>query len=636
MVYILSLNAQMPAPEQLLSQGAVSYSRSQYEKAADYLYQFVEVDPEHIAARKLLAATLLQLQQYEQALEVLLALPARLWQDDEQYQALTAQANLLKGDDISAFQRLRQLAKNNKEPVSSLLTFYIKNDESDGTVVLVELESSLPSQAVIKLFEQLQQGQYKQALLNVDGLLNQNRRSALNNHLAALVHVALNNSVRAYEFWREALRLGKPPLLSTLLALAEYSAQLGDTERAEQLYVQAVEQAPEHPVVLEAYAKHLSVQGQLEQALDLFIHVWEQSGQISSAVALIELLIQRQDYPAALHYAKALKARYPEQADSLLQLGLTALMNDELGLARQQFTDLSALRLQAAEPWYLLATVSIRAQDYPTALSHLDRAIELENDYLPARLLRAELFLLGRNYAQALAEVKQIQQQDTSAVAYKLEGDIHMAQKNYPAAITAYNTAHQHSPSVQTTLLLNHAQRSAGKTQAAITTLRDWLWLIPESSTVRLQLAMQLEQDGQLAAAQQEYEAVLAVQPENLIVLNNLAWLLRDSDPKRALKLAETALELGGERPEILDTAGWLLANSGQHERGLRLLQQAVLLAPHLPSIRYHQALAYEHAQRYSEALEVLAEVSIEALDAELRAQVTELHQRLKTKTVID
>ncbi|MCB1805119.1 MAG: hypothetical protein KDJ99_08215, partial [Candidatus Competibacteraceae bacterium] len=75
------------------------------------------------------------------------------------------------------------------------------------------------------------------------------------------------------------------------------------------------------------------------------------------------------------------------------------------------------------------------------------------------------------------------------------------------------------------------------------------------------------------------------------------------------------------------------LVNSGQQERGLRLLQQAAMLAPHLPLIRYHQALAYEYSQRYAEALEVLAEVQVDELDAELRKQFNQLYERLTARS---
>ena len=632
----LSVFAQLPGPilpEHLLSQGAVSYSRGQYDKAARYLYQFVDVDPNHIGARKLLAATLLKSQEVYHAVDVLTALPEEQWRSDGQYRALLATAQLAAGDDINALKQLRRIGFDFETPIDTLLTLQSVDTDGQTTepVTLVDLGSGLIRQRVVEFFHLLSQQRYAAAILAVDELLVEDRRSALHNHLAGVVHVASHHPERARAFWEDAIRVGKPPLLSTLLDLADLSLGLGNRQRAEALLTQALEQAPEHIDVILANARFWAEQGQLAKARTLLEQSWTESANLQIAVNLIELLLQQADYTAALQRAEELKARYPDRPESILNLGLSLLVNGELGLARLRFQELSERQAQAAEPWYLLATTSMRAQDYLSALQELDRAIQLEADYLPARLLRAELFFLAGDYPRALSEVAAVQSlSPQQGLGFKLEGDIHMAQDDYPAAVAAYRQAHSRSPSVQTALLLNHAQRAAGATEDALSTLRNWLAVEPDEQVIRLQLAMQLEQAGQLADAREEYERVLEQDPNNLIVLNNLAWLLREQAPQRALELAETALTLGAERPEILDTVGWLLVHSGQHERGLRLLQQAAMLAPHLPLIRYHQALAYEQAERYAEALNVLAEVRINDLDAELRAQITQLYDRLK------
>ena len=632
----LSVFAQLPGPilpEHLLSQGAVSYSRGQYDKAARYLYQFVDVDPDHIDARKLLAATLLKSQEINRAVEVLTALPEEQWRGDRQYRALLAAAQLTAGDDINALKQWRALGSDSETPITTLLTLQgaATNGQPIVPVTLVDLGPEMIRQRIIAFYRLLSDQRYAAAILAVDELLKEDRRSALYNHLAGEVHALSHHLERARAFWEDAIRVGKPPLLSTLRDLADLYLSLGNRKRAEKLLTQALEQAPKHVDVILANVEFLIGQGALARARVLLEQSWFESADGQVAVKLIELLMQQADYPAALARAEEFKSKYPDRPESTLNLGLSLLMNSQIGMARMRFQELAEHQPEAAEPWYLLATTSMRAQDYLSALQELDRAITLDSDYLPARLLRAELFFLGGDYSRALTEVAAVQDiASHQGLGFKLEGDIRMAQEDYRAAVRAYQQAHNKSPSVQTTLLLNHAQRAANATEDALSTLRNWLAIAPQDHIIRLQLAMQLEQTGQLADAREEYERVLDQDPNNLIVLNNLAWLLRDQDPQRALALAETALTLGAERPEILDTVGWLLVHSGQHERGLRLLKQAAMLAPHLPQIRYHQALAYEQAKRYAEALDVLAEVSIDDLDAELRAQITQLYDRLK------
>ena len=49
-------------------------------------------------------------------------------------------------------------------------------------------------------------------------------------------------------------------------------------------------------------------------------------------------------------------------------------------------------------------------------------------------------------------------------------------------------------------------------------------------------------------------------------------------------------LELGPHIPEIADTYGWLLAQTGEIQQGLEVLEQALAGAPGNPDIRYHVA----------------------------------------------
>ena len=60
--------------------------------------------------------------------------------------------------------------------------------------------------------------------------------------------------------------------------------------------------------------------------------------------------------------------------------------------------------------------------------------------------------------------------------------------------------------------------------------------------------------------------------------------------------LAEKALELGGPRPQILDTLGWAHCLSGNHQEAVKYLERARDGLPQLPDIRYHLGVAYRRA----------------------------------------
>ena len=92
---------------------------------------------------------------------------------------------------------------------------------------------------------------------------------------------------------------------------------------------------------------------------------------------------------------------------------------------------------------------------------------------------------------------------------------------------------------------------------------RKWLLALlkaePGDLAVILDLAMAEYQAGKVADAIGYYERVLQLAPNNLAALNNLAFLLADTegDPSRAVMLAQRTKQLAPNDPTLNDTLGW-------------------------------------------------------------------------------
>ena len=76
------------------------------------------------------------------------------------------------------------------------------------------------------------------------------------------------------------------------------------------------------------------------------------------------------------------------------------------------------------------------------------------------------------------------------------------------------------------------------------------------------------------------FRAALEIEPDNVRVLNNLAWALAELKDAKALGYAERAYRLAPNSPEVVNTYGWVLVQRGDTGRGLELLRKAVDLAP--------------------------------------------------------
>lgn len=77
----------------------------------------------------------------------------------------------------------------------------------------------------------------------------------------------------------------------------------------------------------------------------------------------------------------------------------------------------------------------------------------------------------------------------------------------------------------------------------------------------------------------EHYEKALAIDPENIQVLNNYAYYLsiRKENIDKALKMGKKLIEKAPENPTYLDTYGWILYADGQYKEALKYLEKAAL-----------------------------------------------------------
>ena len=215
----------------------------------------------------------------------------------------------------------------------------------------------------------------------------------------------------------------------------------------------------------------------------------------------------------------------------------------------------------------------------------------------------ASLDLQENRTAEVLEIATQIQSiAPDSAAGYQLEGDVYRHMANYSRAAESYRKAYQKVPGSQLALLVYETRGKSGEEAAALQVLQDWLERSPDDSQVRYTLASYYQHLGRTRDAIREYEYVKESQPGNASLWNNLAWLyLLQGDPV-SVKYAEIAYELAPKSPQIADTLGWVLIKYGDPQRGLIVLQDAAIYAPHLREIRYHVAVALNKVGRTAEA----------------------------------
>ena len=106
------------------------------------------------------------------------------------------------------------------------------------------------------------------------------------------------------------------------------------------------------------------------------------------------------------------------------------------------------------------------------------------------------------------------------------------------------------------------------------------------------QRAQTLQADGQDQAAIAAYRAVLQASPDDMLALNNLAYMLVDEPggADEALTLARRAYEVARGMGQVGDTFGWVLFRTGDASQAERVLRDAAARQPRLAEVRVHLA----------------------------------------------
>ena len=126
----------------------------------------------------------------------------------------------------------------------------------------------------------------------------------------------------------------------------------------------------------------------------------------------------------------------------------------------------------------------------------------------------------------------------------------------------------------------------------------------PQSTALLLHLADFQDLRGRYPEAMELYRLVLARDPENVLALNNLAWLLalKMDQGDDARPLIDRALGVLGPRPELLDTSAVVYLAQRQPEKAIADLQKAAKLDAPTGARCFHLARAYQLAGNQAEA----------------------------------
>ena len=242
--------------------------------------------------------------------------------------------------------------------------------------------------------------------------------------------------------------------------------------------------------------------------------------------------------------------------------------------------------------WFNLARAQHALGQKLAEQASLARAVEVQPDWLPAQSALAFREIESGATEAALARAAAYRAEhsrDVAALAF--EGDIAFAARRLQAALDAYRAAYNLKPAA---MLAEKFYRAATAGNAGSRGIAEALVEgEPPDDAARGMLAEAALRSGERQRAIDEYRAMLRAHPQDVVALNNLAWLYHQAGDARAVDFARQAARLAPQSAGVLDTLGWILVEDGKVEEGLGFLTQAASAPNADPEIRYHLAAAF-------------------------------------------
>ncbi|MFQ5743661.1 MAG: tetratricopeptide repeat protein, partial [Acidobacteriota bacterium] len=211
---------------------------------------------------------------------------------------------------------------------------------------------------------------------------------------------------------------------------------------------------------------------------------------------------------------------------------------------------------------------------------------------------------------------------------YYQRGRLALLQGNAAAAVESLKRALSLSPAFTLTYVeLARAYRAAHQPRKAENLLRQAMEAFPDTATFPMLLGSYDHQDGRLDEALEAYRVARSLAPHQPALLNNMAQLyLMRKEPREALPLMETLVEVTPDDAEAWSHLGLILGGLGEQERAETAFRQALLLQPDEASLHYGLGMVLLRQGQRQEATEAFkAALRVDPSFAAARAELDKL-----------
>lgn len=659
------------APEAMYLDGLLLLKERKFPEAREALNKVLAIAPNYLPALGLAAVTELELKSYtvaeqhaekvlanggdslavrqvliksylasgrvtkaQQTLEPLLKkLPTNL-----DVQSLAGQVYLTAGDAEAAERAFAAAVKLKPEdPVAQSrlgLSRLAAGDKSGGIDALeaaVRLQPDDTRADVLLIVAYFRNKDADRALAAIDALEKKKPGDPMTPNLRGTAYLIKRDQVRARESFSRALEID-PAFFPAASNLARMDWLAGNKDAAEARFRAVLDKAPRHPDALMALAglkaqekgDKAAAEGLLQQAIK------GNPGLVAPHVAMVQLLASTGDSKKALAAATEAAAAFPDDMQVLEVLASAQASANQLDAAIATRTRMVERDAGSTRPLLRLAAVQMLARRDAEALQNVRKALSMEPELVAAQEMMVGIHLSRSAFDDAIKVARDVQKQKPrQAIGHLLEGDVWVRAGKSGSAVKPYREALSREKAPRNVIRLHSALEQSGDSAAAQAVVAEWTKEFPTDNAVLLYLAESALSAKRYDEARRRYEGLVRRAPNDVVVLNNLAWITAQAKERIAMDYAAKAYSLAPQSPAVLDTYGTILFDNGETERGLTMLKQAVAAAPAAHDLRFNLAQRLVKAGMKAEARRELEQLTALGDKFARSAEVSELMKNL-------
>lgn len=354
---------------------------------------------------------------------------------------------------------------------------------------------------------------------------------------------------------------------------------------------------PKNPEIQYQSALCHLAQNNMEQALgSLNQAIAFAPGYADAILLLADINLRKGEAKAASASLKTLVTQQPNLIPAKFLLARAYVSQGQIDEALTTFKEISAGAPD--DPNYLLPIAIIYRQQkkFDEARKTLSKILERSPDFGPAIEQLTDLDLISGDLASARTRIENLMAKQPALVAaHLLIAKVCLAEKKTAQAEAALLKAIELQPETTPAYyMLASIYIQDHQEQKALDQLQQLAGKTPNDPALHMRIAVLQERLKNYPAARDAYEKILAIKPNFVLALNNLAYLYGNqfNQAERGLPLAQKARGLAPLDASVADTLGWILYQQGQFKQARTLFQESANKSSEDATVQFHLGMA--------------------------------------------